>query len=146
MLANTDKYIGKRVAATLIDYTLMFAIFIFMIYEFGHPNDEGGYTLSGWWNLIPISFWFVYFIITEYFLGGTLGHQLYKLKVVSVNNQPATFGQIALRRISDTLEISWCFGLIAYILVKNTPNNQRLGDLWAKTMVIGLEQEVIVEE
>ncbi len=146
MLANTELYIGKRIKATMIDYTLMFGIFIFMIVELGHPNDEGGYTLSGWKNIYPISFWFAYFVLAEHFLGGTMGHQLYKLRVVSVNNQSVTFYQTFLRRISDALEISWCFGLVAYILVKNTPNQQRLGDLWAKTYVTGQDQELMLTD
>jgi uncharacterized RDD family membrane protein YckC len=137
---------SKRVKATLIDYTLMFGLFIYLIVELGYKNDEGGYTLSGWLNTIPLSIWFLYFPVAEYFLGGTLGHQLYKLKVISANYQPLTFYQVFLRRISDALEISWCFGLIAYILVKNTPHNQRLGDLWAKTLVIGSDKELKTEE
>jgi hypothetical protein len=35
------------------------------------------------------------------------------------------------------LEIVWCFGLIAWLLVRSTENHQRLGDLVAKTAVIG---------
>jgi hypothetical protein len=28
-------------------------------------------------------------------------------------------------------------GLVAYLTIKNTPDHQRVGDLWAKTIVIG---------
>src|SRR5262249_30993297 len=88
--------------------------------------------------LVPMLFWFIYFVIAEALLNGTLGHHLFGLKVVSVLANPKpNFGQILLRRISDALEIAWCFGLIAFILVKNTQHNQRLGDLWAKTVVTG---------
>ena len=138
---NTKNFISKRIYATLIDYTLTFGFTIFLIYQIGAPNDEGGYTISGAQNLFPLSFWFLYFIIAEFFLGGTLGHQIFKLKIVSADGNKITLGQICLRRISDLLEISWCFGLVAFILVKNTPSNQRLGDLWAKTLVTGIAEQ-----
>jgi len=32
--------------------------------------------------------------------------------------------------------------MIAMIVVKNTPENQRTGDLWAKTVVIGGEDTI----
>jgi uncharacterized RDD family membrane protein YckC len=134
---NTNQYIGKRVTATLIDYTLVFGLSIAYVYLFGTPNEEGGYTVSGLAALVPMVFWFLYFVIAEALLDGTFGHQLLKLKVVSINNEPLSFGQVFLRRISDALEIAWCFGLIAFILAKNTQHNQRLGDIWAKTLVIG---------
>jgi hypothetical protein len=55
------------------------------------------------------------------------------------------FGQTFVRRICDALEIVWCFGLIAFLLVKNTQQNQRHGDLLAKTLVIG-EKDVYPEK
>jgi uncharacterized RDD family membrane protein YckC len=45
-----------------------------------------------------------------------------------------------LRRICDALEISWCFGFVAFLLVKSSPYNQRLGDMIAKTRVVGKEE------
>jgi uncharacterized RDD family membrane protein YckC len=134
---NTNTYIGKRIAATLIDYFIVFGLTFVYIYQFGTPNNEGGYTVTGWLALVPIIFWFSYFIIAEAFLRGTLGHLIFDLKVVSIDSKEPSFGQIFLRRISDALEIAWCFGLIAFILVKNTQHNQRLGDIWAKTLVTG---------
>jgi uncharacterized RDD family membrane protein YckC len=134
---DTRPYIKKRVVATLIDYALIFGLTIAYIYLVGKPNEEGVFTVTGLPALVPLLFWFLYFVLAESSLGGTLGHQLFKLKVVSINNRQPTFSQTLLRRISDALEIAWCFGLIAYILTKNTPNSQRLGDIWAKTIVIG---------
>ncbi|HMH24417.1 MAG TPA: RDD family protein, partial [Puia sp.] len=66
----------------------------------------------------------------------TMGHLIFKLKVVSLAGRKATFSQVFVRRICDVLEISWCFGLVAYLIARNTPNHQRLGDLVAKTMVV----------
>lgn len=129
-------YTSKRVYATLIDYTLLYALTIFYIVMAGTHTEDGTYSVTGLPALVPVLFWFVYIVIAEQYLGGTLGHQIFKLKVVSRDDRKITFGQTFVRRICDTVEISWCFGFIAWLLVKNTDHNQRLGDLVAKTMVI----------
>jgi uncharacterized RDD family membrane protein YckC len=56
------------------------------------------------------------------------------------------FGQVIKRRIADALEITWCFGLIAFILVKNTEFQQRLGDLWAKTQVVDRNEPAYIPD
>jgi uncharacterized RDD family membrane protein YckC len=137
ILPPTKSYIGKRIAATLIDYTIVFGLTFVYIYVAGEPNEEGGYTVTGLAALAPLLGWFLYFIVAEAAFGGTIGHQLFDLKVVSTDGNDPTFSQTIRRRLADVLEISWCFGLIAFILVKSTAHNQRLGDTWAKTIVIG---------
>jgi uncharacterized RDD family membrane protein YckC len=54
-----------------------------------------------------------------------------------MDNKDLTFGQVAARRVCDALELTWCFGLIAFLLIRSTQHHQRLGDLIAKTQVIG---------
>jgi len=130
-------YTSKRVYATLIDYTLIFVLTVFYIIMAGTREEGGTYTVSGLPALIPVLFWFVYIVITEQYWGGTLGHQLFKLKIISRDGRNVTLGQTFVRRICDTVEISLCFGFIVWLLVKNTEHHQRLGDLLAKTVVVG---------
>lgn len=134
---KTKPFIGKKILATFIDYTFIFALTFLYIMTFGKPNDEGGKTINGFPALLPVLVWFLYFVIIETYCSATLGHEIAGLKVVSIDGRKLTLTQIFKRRISDALEISWCFGLIAFMLVKNnTEQNQRLGDIWAKTRVI----------
>jgi uncharacterized RDD family membrane protein YckC len=134
-------YTAKRVGATLADYTLTFGLtFVYIIY-FGKNDGEAHYTIEGLPTLVPVLFWFVYFVFAEWYLGGTLGHQFLKLKVVSMDNKDLTFGQVAARRLCDALEITWCFGFIAFLLIRSTQHHQRLGDLVAKTRVIGRDDD-----
>ncbi len=77
---------------------------------------------------------------------GTLGHQIVGLKVLSQNNTKLTFGQILKRRIADIIEISWCFGFIAFIIAKGNENSQRLGDILAKTIVIGKSEQTEIPD
>ena len=135
-LPDTKPYIEKRVAATFIDYTLTFALTFSYIYIVGQPDENGSHVVTGLPALVPILFWYLYFVICETYVDGTLGHQLLKIKVVSVDGKNVSLSQIFMRRLADILEIAWCFGLIAYAIAKSTQNNQRLGDIWAKTIVI----------
>lgn len=70
--------------------------------------------------------------------GGTLGNLVFDLQVVSIRDNSTsslTVGQSFKRHLVDLLDI-WFFGLLGILLIKNTKYNQRLGDLWAKTIVI----------
>ncbi len=136
-MTKTKEYIGKRVAATIIDYTLIFLLTIVYIYVFGEPNEEGGKTVTGLPAFAPFILWFLYFIVIESIYSGTLGHQLVGLKVVSLDASKATFSQILKRRIADVIEISWCFGFIAFLIARGNNKSQRIGDFIGKTIVIG---------
>ena len=137
----TKLYISKRVGATFIDYTIVWAFTFFYIFEFGTQNERGSYTISGWPAMIPTLFWFAYIVLAEQYLGGTMGHMLCRIKVDSVIREEITLWRTFKRRMADCLEIAFCFGLIAYLIARNTPNNQRLGDLLAKTCVIGKDDK-----
>ncbi len=133
----TKLYISKRAGATFIDYSIVWVFAFFCVFQFGEPNNTGGYTLSGWPALIPMLFWFAYIVLSEQYLGATLGHMILKIKVDSVIREKITLWRTCKRRLADCVEIAWCFGLIAYLIARSTPNNQRLGDIIAKTCVIG---------
>ena len=68
-----------------------------------------------------------------------MGHMIMQLKVVSLNGSAISFGQSLKRRILDGIELFATFGIVAFITVKNSEKHQRVGDLWAKTIVVGGE-------
>ena len=142
---KSEPVTGKRVLATIIDYIIVFAFFFWYVMMFGSPNEEGGNTVSGWPTLVPILFWALWLIGTESYCGQTLGHALMGLKVIGNNGSAITFGQSLKRRLCDAIEISWCFGLIAFIIVKGNERHQRLGDIIAKTIVVAKDQDVLPE-
>src|SRR4051812_46252203 len=119
-IISTEAHAGKRVGATIIDYGIIFAFCIWYILTFGKPNHTGGKTVSGLPALVPVLFWFAWLVIPESIWGSTLGHKINGLQVVTLEGEKPGFGQVLIRRLCDALEISWCFGLIAFLLVKNT--------------------------
>jgi uncharacterized RDD family membrane protein YckC len=103
---------------------------------YGVPNEEGGYTLKGLKGLWSEVVWFVYFPVIESIHGQTLGKFLLKLKVVTKSGNSISLWQAIKRHLVDILDFFF-FGIVAFKAIKNTPDHQRLGDLWAKTIVIG---------
>ena len=104
---------------------------------FGTPNGDGEYTVTGWKMLIPISFWFIMTVALEQIAGATLGNGIVGLKPIHEDGstQKISIIQSFKRHVLDFIDMFF-FGLIAYITITNTSKRQRLGDLWAKTMVV----------
>ncbi|MDW7690209.1 RDD family protein [Flammeovirgaceae bacterium SG7u.111] len=142
MTIKTEAKLLRRVLSAAIDYGLFFTFFLWLVVTYGVPNDEGGYTLKndpkGW---LIILFWLIYFPVTESFKGKTLGKLIAGLKVIAISGAPITFGKAVKRHLLDFFDLFF-FGTIAFITIKNTQNHQRLGDLWAKTIVIGGESVI----
>ncbi|WP_374175371.1 RDD family protein [Flavobacterium tructae] len=133
----TKPNLKKRILAGIIDYVLMLGMLYIMFVYFGNRTSTG-YELHGLPLLITILIWCFYMIGFELKFNGTLGNLMFDLKVVSIkdpNSTSLTFGQSFKRHLLDLLDI-WFFGLLGILLIKNTKYNQRLGDLWAKTIVI----------
>lgn len=128
--------IGKRFIAGLIDYALIFAIMYFYIDAFGKPNDEGGLSVSGV-MVLPINLaWFLTTIGFEQMFGSTLGNGILGIKPMHHDgiNKPNII-QSTQRHLLDPIDMFF-FGLVGYLNMKNSPQRQRLGDIWAKTIVI----------
>jgi uncharacterized RDD family membrane protein YckC len=134
----TFKYktnLKKRIIATLIDYALFLIPTYMYIMYFGQDNNEGGRTVSGLMTLpIPIA-WISYFVVIEACYGATLAHQRLYLKVLTVDRKEIDWTQALKRHLVDPIDILF-YGIPAIIAIKNSDKHQRLGDMWAKTIVV----------
>lgn len=138
----TEPNTSKRIGATIIDYGFVLTFTYLFIVAYGKPNEDGGYTLTGLPALVPILLWFLYFVLTESIWGSTVGHAIFRLSVLTMFLTKPTFTQILKRRVADIIDIIAFIGLIAFILIRNTQYNQRLGDIWAKTIVVDMNARV----
>ena len=143
---QTEPNIGKRIAAGLVDYIIIYAFTFIYVYSFGEQTGDGGYSVSGLPGLVPVLFWGLMTIGFEQWFGATLGNSLVGLKPISILEnidgrtfksaiQKPTFGQSFKRHLLDPIDMFF-FGLVGIITIKNSPKNQRLGDQWAKTVVV----------
>lgn len=137
---KTQPNIGNRILAGLIDYTIIYGFTFAMIFILGETNDDGGYSLNGAPSLIPVLFWLMMTAGLESGLGGTIGNSIAGLKAISMSglNRKLSFGQSFKRHLLDPFDMAF-FGLPGIITIKNTDKNQRIGDLWAKTIVIKIK-------
>ena len=125
----------KRIIATLLDYSLVIIPTYIYIMFFGDDNNEGGKTVTGVLALpIPI-FWFVYFVVVESVYGATFAHQALDLKVLTIEKNDISFIQSLKRHLLDPIDILF-YGIPAIIAIKNSEKHQRIGDMWAKTIVV----------
>lgn len=128
--------INKRFIAALIDYALIIIFMGYYIDAFGTPNDEGGLSVTGFMAL-PINLaWFILTIGLEQLFNSTIGNGIMGIKPMQEDgiNKP-TFIQSLKRHLLDPIDMFF-FGLVGYIIMKNSPKRQRLGDQWAKTIVV----------
>ena len=142
---KTQPLIGKRIIAGLVDYAIIYGFLFIFIFAFGEPNESGDYSVSGILSLVPILFWAIMTIGVEQLMGETLGNSLVDLKPISIkqnansnfkgSNIKPTFGQSFKRHLLDPIDM-FLFGLIGILTIKNSEKNQRLGDMWAKTIVV----------
>ena len=136
---KTKPNIGKRFVAGLIDYGIINTICFLIIMTFGTPDSEENYHLDGWPVLILILIWAFWTIGLEQFFGATLGNSIMNLKAISSKGYKTklTFEQSLKRHLLDIIDMFF-FGLIAYLIITKTEKNQRLGDLWAETIVVNV--------
>jgi len=135
MATRQQSNLGNRFFASLIDYIVIGCFFLIYAYKFGEANEEGGYTVYGFKALIPLGFWFLYLIVIESVFNATVGHFVLGLKVIRTDYGRIDVIHSLKRHLIDPIDFSF-FGIPAMICIKNTELNQRLGDLWAKTIII----------
>ena len=125
----------KRFWASALDYAIIFFITILYIQRFGEDTQEGSRALNGLMTLPLILIWLLYFIGIEGFYGATLGHKALNLLVLKDNRKSIDYIDALKRHLLDPFDF-FMWGIPAIVAIKNTDKKQRLGDLWAKTIVV----------
>ena len=142
MNSNIKHLLLRRFLAGLIDYSIVYVFFFVFAMKFGESNYEGGYSVSGSLVFIPMAFWFFIIIFLEASYGATLGNSIVRLKPKSLERTSGvlSFGQSVKRHLLDPLDM-FPFGIIGIITIKNSDKHQRLGDMWAKTIVVEIPKK-----
>lgn len=129
--------IGLRYLSAFIDYAIVFTLTFLYVQVFGVQTGPASYSISGVGALVPMLIWFALIVCTEAFLGGTIGNSIAGLKVLSADipKSEIKFYQALLRRIIDPVDMAF-LGLVGALVITNSPNKQRVGDLVANTVVV----------
>ncbi len=68
-------------------------------------------------------------------MGATPGHHGFNLKVLTLDRKEIAFKQALKRHLLDPIDIL-LYGIPALIAINNSEKHQRIGDMWAGTIVI----------
>lgn len=140
MKFNYESNLKKRIFASILDYLFYFTVIFSYMTLSGQKTEDGGLAVEGVLALPIVIFWFIYFVVIEGIYGGTIGHLGLNLKVMTVDGKDIDIGNSFKRHLLDFMEIGF-LGIPAIIAIKNSDKHQRLGDMWAKTIVIDLKSE-----
>ncbi len=88
----------------------------------------------GMW-LIQTAMMVVYHGVAESVAGTTLGKLLLGLQVVGDQGEPLSIGRGVLRNAWVPVD-GLLFGLVAYVVMRQSPRRQRLGDRYAHSLVL----------
>lgn len=145
IVTNTKPHLTKRIIATIIDYGIFYMFLLIYIGFFGQDNGDGVQEVTGLMTLPVIIVWFIYFVLSEIMFSGTLGHQLFELEVRAKDGSKIYFTQAIKRRLLDPIDL-FMWGIPAIISIKNTDQHQRLGDLWAGTTILKIENKKAIDD
>jgi uncharacterized RDD family membrane protein YckC len=155
--------VHKRILAYLIDFVLMmiYVIAIGYIIIGGIGFSEIGFGFINVMITLPLLF---YMLLTELFFNGqSLGKKLLSIRVASLDGGEATFGQYMLRAFFRFYE--WGFiiylffygtgfgislfvlgGVATLVIIAVSPSSQRLGDIFAGTIVVTTKNKLSVSD
>ena len=127
----------ERIIAFIIDYFIYFLIVMLFVLLFGEEkSEEIGYSVTGLPAFILFLIGLFLWPFSEAYYGQTMGKSLMNLKVVNEDYRQIRTRQAFIRfffGIFDTMIL--CIGLI---VASSNKNNQRIGDIVAKTLVVKL--------
>src|SRR6476659_1870971 len=127
--------LGERIVATIIDLVILvgYAIVIGMFTNLSKGLDYK----YGWvymFLFLPVTF---YSLLCETFLNGqSVGKKVMGVKVVSLNGNPASFGQYLIRWLFRLVDLWIGSFVLAVIVIAVTEKHQRIGDIVAGTAVV----------
>ena len=137
--------LGYRVVAALFDAVIGAVIWYPFFHFWGYYYEaEKQYQVKGLPALAMFFAIAAYWILSEWIFGATIGKLICDLRVVSVTGKRCSFGQSVKRNLLRIVDF-FPFYLTGFIAAKLSPLRQRLGDQWAKTIVVKKDRRPVPE-
>lgn len=125
----------RRSLAAMIDASIVFCLSFLIIIKFGTETSEEHWSLSGIPAALMLLGMALFWIIPEWLTGMSFGKWSCDLHVVDMAGNKISLPQSVKRNVLRVVDVQAAY-LVGFIAAKLTPNQQRLGDLWAKTIVV----------
>jgi uncharacterized RDD family membrane protein YckC len=129
--------VGRRLVALLVD-GIVLAIVAAPLVETTRRPGYLRIELVGARSVVPFLVWLAYFVVMEATLGATLGKLALGVRVVKPDGTKLDWSSAFVRTIARLVDgfpyvIPYLVGAIA---VWSDPTRRRLGDRWARTVVV----------
>ena len=128
--------VWRRMSGGICDCSLLLMIFLACMFmglgDVSVENTKTSVTMNGYVSIIASIFYWLCLACMEYKTGKTPGKYMVSTKVVTEDYQAISFFQALLRNMCRLID-SIFVGLVIIICTKE---NQRFGDLLAKTLVV----------
>ncbi|WP_194851771.1 RDD family protein [Nonlabens antarcticus] len=130
-------FLGRRFFAGLIDYALIYFLSIIMILYLIPKDQNGLSSMNGLYSILIFGCWSVLTVGVEIKLGATFGNTIVGIKPIPKSgiNRKLTFLESFKRHLLDPIDMFF-FGLVGFVVIQSTEYHQRVGDLWADTIVV----------
>lgn len=143
--------LGKRIIAKAIDYIIVFALFLVLSEVFSSMIEPKLLNTDGWTitAIFIIIFFpaYAYTLIFETLLRGqTPGKLIMKLQVMRMDGQSFSWENALIRWMFTIIDYLPSMGIVGFISISVTKNNQRLGDLASGTVVINKKKEIGIDQ
>jgi len=119
--------VGPRFLATLLDVVVVFIFQVIVSLIFSKTPEVAAFLL-----LFGI---FAYYIVMEAIWGATLGKMALKLRIVHLDGSSIGWSEALIRTLLRIVDGLFCY-IVGAMIIHNSLQHQRLGDMAAKTVVI----------
>ena len=127
--------IGLRIGAFAIDAIVVLISFVLLLLTVGWLRI--GIDVFVLREYLALFYLILYFFLSEMLTRGqTVGKKILKLRVIRLDGEDPTPGDFLVRAVFLLLDVVFTSGILAVLLIVTGQQNQRLGDLIARTVVI----------
>lgn len=127
--------LGLRFVALVIDVIIL-GILGYLIGAVTGGTSGAGFQLEGGPAFLYYLLSFLYYVLMEAFMGGTVGKLALGMRVELEDGSPITIGASVIRNLLRFVDFLPFFYILGMIMISTSPLKQRLGDRLAKTVVI----------
>jgi uncharacterized RDD family membrane protein YckC len=139
--ADPTDVVGRRVGAALVDFAVLFVLFVVLALLVGDSESgDGGVSLDleGVGLLVWLVVSLAYYGVLEALMNGqTLGKRALGIRVVDDDGTtPARTRQIVVRTLLRVLDGLFFYAVALAVVLATGQRRQRIGDLTAGTVVV----------
>ena len=124
-----------RVLGGFIDSVIIFVFSLLYVVILGEKFTDGTHQITGFELILLLLIIYSYFVILEATTGKTIGKYVARIRVVDEDGKNIGWKKSVIRNFIRIIDFFILY-LIAFFSILLSKQNQRLGDLVAKTYVI----------